>query len=183
MAADIRFAVQNPSSPTWLPPPQDLVQKCKEHGHGPSSFGIPGPGGPNAAFVKYGPCLAMGEARTQNYLACVVKADEVVVVRIPQVYYAFRHGLGHGRIGYIVMEYVGYADCDENDFDAIVRAVERLLRIPNPTAAPGPIGGGIIMHRFFLSHLSSVQYNSVEDLQSHINNASDGHCSSYRLFT
>ena len=55
------------------------------------------------------------------------------------------------------MEYVGCDDCDKMTWTQPF-VHERLLRIPNPTAAPGPIAGGIVIHRFFPYHLSSVQY-------------------------
>jgi len=139
---------------------------------------MPGPGGSNAAFVKYGPMVAMARLALRTIFAAEVNEDENAVVRVPQVYYAFRYD----GVGYILMQYVGDDDCNEDDFSAIVSAVERLLRIPCVTAAPGPIGGGPVTHRFFADQRSSVHYDSIGDLQSHINRVSGHFYSSYRSF-
>jgi len=166
--AAIPLTVQNPNSPVWLPTPQDAVLMCEKNGHGPSTFIIRSPDGSEAAFVKYGPLLDMGEARTQNYIANQVNSDEDIVVLVPRVYYAFRYE----RTGYIIMEYVDGNDCNQNDLDAIALGVNRLRSIPSPTTSPGPVGGGPVTHRFFAGHRSSVWYSSVEDLQEHVNNVS-----------
>ncbi|KAG8812446.1 hypothetical protein FRC17_002032 [Serendipita sp. 399] len=164
--AAIALALENPDSPAWLPTPKEIVIKCKEHGEGPSNFSIYAPDGSDAAFIKYGPMVAMAEARTQKYIADIVNSDEKTVVLVPRVYYAFRSG----RDGYTVMEHVGDEDSTEDDCDTVADAVQRLRSIPSPTTSPGPVGGGILVHRFFSDHLCDVQYNSVKDLQQHINN-------------
>ncbi|KDQ12745.1 hypothetical protein BOTBODRAFT_189012 [Botryobasidium botryosum FD-172 SS1] len=122
----------------------------------------------------YGPSVARGEARTQGYIAAVVNSGKNAVVRVPRIYYAFRYY----RVGYIIMEHVGDDDYNEQDFPAIAIAVERLLsQIPDPTAAPGPVGGGPITHRFFSDH------GLPEDLQSHVNNMSSAFYSPCQSFT
>lgn len=180
MAAAISFAVKNSNLPEWLqlPTPQDVVLKSKEHGHGPSVFNLHSPDayGSEVAFVKYGPTFAMGEARTQGYITNQVNSDEDIIV-VPHIYYAFRHE----GTGYIIMEHVGSNDCNQDDFDAIALAVNRLRSIPSPTASPGPVGGGPITHRFFAGHRSSVQYTSVDDLQEHVDKVSGAFYSSHRL--
>ncbi|KAJ2922600.1 hypothetical protein H1R20_g14501, partial [Candolleomyces eurysporus] len=110
----------------------------------------------------------MGEARTQDFIANIVNSDEDSVVRVPRVYYAFRYK-DHG---YILMQHIEGQDCTEEDTDAVALVVKRLWAItPSPTvSAPGPVGGGPIFHRFFANHCSAVRYNSVAELQEHVNN-------------
>jgi hypothetical protein len=177
--AAISLTVKNSNLPVWLPTPQDVVLMCEQNGHGPSTLIIRSPGGSEAAFVKYGPSLAMGEARTQDYIADHVNSDKDLIVLVPRIYYAFRYE----GIGYITMQYIDGNDCNQNDLDAIALAVNRLRSIPSPTVSPGPVGGGPVTHRFFAGHRSSVQYGSVEDLQEHVNKVSGAFYSSYRLFT
>ncbi|KAG8800094.1 hypothetical protein FRC17_006963 [Serendipita sp. 399] len=165
-SAAIPLAPENPNSPAWLPTPQEVVIKCKEHGPGPSSFSVYAPDGSDVAFIKYGPGLAMAEARTQKYIADIVNSDEKTVVLVPRIYYAFRSG----KNGYIVMEHVGDEDCSGDDCDVVADAVQRLRSIPCPSTSPGPVGGGLLVHRFFSDHVCDVQYNTVKDLQQHINN-------------
>jgi hypothetical protein len=166
--ATISLAVKNLNLPVWLPTPKDVVLKCKENGHGPSVLTILSPDGSEAAFVKYGPLIDMGEARTQNFIANIVNSDKNIIVLVPRIYYAFRYD----GIGYMIMQHVDGSDSNQNDYDAIVLAVNRLRSILSPTESPGPVGGGPVTHRFFADHQSSVQYDSVNDLQAHVNRVS-----------
>ncbi|CUA77050.1 hypothetical protein RSOLAG22IIIB_12511 [Rhizoctonia solani] len=161
----IALAVET-TSPTWLPTPHELILKCKEHGFSPNAFRISSPCGSQHAFIKFGSSVAMGEALTQNYVANIVNADEDAVVLIPRVYLAFQYK----GAGYIAMEYIPGNDCSQDDVDAIAVAVKRLGSVDSPTRSPGPVGGGMITHRFFYDHQSDIQYNSLQDLQEHINN-------------
>jgi hypothetical protein len=164
--ADIPLSVKNSNLPAWLPTPGDVVLKCKNHGYGPSTVIMHSPDRSEAAFVKYGPMVGMGEARTQNYIVNIVNSDKDVVVLVPRVHYAFRHE----GTGYILMQYVDGNDCNQSDYEAIVLAVNRLRSIPSPTTSPGPVGGGPVSHRFFDEHQSSIQYSSAKELQQHVNN-------------
>jgi hypothetical protein len=165
MPESIVPAVWNDSTPKWLPSPIDLVRECRKHGYGPEQLTLHQPSGSDTAFVKWGPMVAMSEARTQEFLAKQVNEDGNGIVRIPVVYFAFRYE----DLGYIVMQYVGDRDCNKGDFPKIALALERLLQIPSPTSVPGPFNGGVITHRFFAESKSSVSYNSVELLEEHIN--------------
>jgi len=165
MPESIVPALWNDSTPKWLPSPIDLAHECTKLDHGPSHRTLHQPAGSDAAFVKWGPMVAMSEARTQEFLAKQVNEDGNGIVRIPVVYFAFRYE----ELGYIVMQYVGDRDCNKGDFPEIALALERLLQIPSPTSVPGPFNGGAIMHRFFAESMSSVPYSSVELLEEHIN--------------
>ncbi|KAF8492014.1 hypothetical protein F5888DRAFT_1578717, partial [Russula emetica] len=134
---------------------------------------IRSPGGSEAAFVKYRPSLAMGEAHTQDYIADHVNSDKDLIVLVPRIYYAFRYE----GIGYITMQYI-----DAATIATRMTSTQSLLlsRSTDPTVSPGPVGGGPVTHRFFAGHRSSVQYGSGEDLQEHVNKASGAFYSSYR---
>ena len=118
----------------------------------------------------------MGEARTPVFVAELVNSDTARVVRVPRVFFAFRHK----GVGYIVMEYVHGRDCSPDDASEIALAVKRPLFISSPTLSPGPVGGGPVTHRLFADHRSSIQYGSVIELQEHINNVSGALHSSRR---
>ncbi|KDR86123.1 hypothetical protein GALMADRAFT_54091, partial [Galerina marginata CBS 339.88] len=124
-------------------------------------------------WVKYGGNIRMGEARTQSYVAQYLddKADSESAVRAPQVYLAFTWG----DWGYIVMEYIDGQICGHSDIARVAAAVQTLIAIPNPssTSAPGPVGGGEIEHPFFVERTSNIWYESVEELEGHINGILD----------
>ncbi|KAK0207369.1 hypothetical protein IW262DRAFT_1443504 [Armillaria fumosa] len=171
--ADIQLAVEDPNSPTWLPAPHAVVTKCRQHGPGPSGFVEyspdfvePSPDCTELAWIKYVPRIAMGEARTQAFIANIVNSDKDCVVRVPHVYFAFRYK----RIGYIIMQHIHGHDCNEDNLNEIARAVKRLLSIKSETRSPGPVRGGPVAHRFFADHQSDIRYNSVSELQEHVNN-------------
>ena len=168
MGDDIRLSLENPDPSRWLPTPQVVVRDCEAHGCGPAHLVIHSPDGLDRVFVKYGPLIAMGEARTQHLVATSVNSDEDPIVLVPRVYYAFRYKWE----GYIVMEYIDGSDCEDGDFEPIARAVRRLWSIPSPTASPGPVGNGPVSHCLFSDDHSDVRYDSVEALQSHINSVS-----------
>lgn len=57
------------------------------------------------------------------------------------------------------------------------RAISEIVIVqPPPDAAPGPIGSGLITHRFFDYHCQSLLvYRSVGALEKHINRVSVHH--------
>ena len=59
--------------------------------------------------------------------------------------------------------------CDESDIPRVAAAVQYLISIPSPSSTPGPVGGGPIEHPFFIDRTSSIWYESVEELQNHVN--------------
>jgi hypothetical protein len=177
--ASIPLALESSNLPLWLLTPHAVVTKCKQHGHGPSGFAEYSPDRTESVWIKYGPCVTMGEARTQDFIAKIVNSSEGYNVRVSNVFYAFRYE----DIGYILMQHIPGQDCSTDDLDQIVLAVKQLLSIDSPTATPGPVGGGPIGHRFFDEHQSNVQYVSVGELQEHINNVSDSFKSSRQVVT
>jgi hypothetical protein len=115
--------------------------------------------------VKYGLSVTMGEALTQDWVGQVFNASPDAAVRIPKVYHAFERA----GFGYIVMEYIGGPACDDSDALQVAAPVECLIRVIGPTTAPGPVGRGLITHRFFVEWKSSVTYNTVQALEKHVN--------------
>ncbi len=63
--------------------------------------------------------------------------------------------------------------CDNSDIALVAAAVQTLIKIPSPSLTPGPVGGGVIEHPFFIDGKSDIWYNTVEELQGHINGVSD----------
>ncbi|KAF8903026.1 hypothetical protein CPB85DRAFT_1320523, partial [Mucidula mucida] len=100
-----------------------------------------------------------------DWVGKVLNAGPDAAVRIPVVYQAFRHK----GCGYIVMEYIDGSECDNRDAQQVAAAMESLISLTGPTTAPGPVGGGPIIHRFFVDWESSVTYNTVKVLEKHVN--------------
>ena len=71
----------------------------------------------------------------------------------------------------VVMDYIDGALCEASDAPRVAAAVQALTTIPAPPeqVQPGPVGGGLINHRFFIDWESSVAYESVGSLQKHFN--------------
>ncbi|KAG5643159.1 hypothetical protein DXG03_001489 [Asterophora parasitica] len=125
-------------------------------------------GGAAYAWVKFGPSIRLAEAQTQNYVAEVLHLDPaaLAVVRVPHVYLFVESG----GWGYIVMEFIRGVECQRTDAPLVATAVQCLISIRSPDAdVPGPVGGGLICHDFFLDRESSVAYPSVALLQDHVN--------------
>ena len=116
-------------------------------------------------WVKFGSNITMGETKTQRFVTQYLEANDNPVVRAPRVYIAFMWG----RYGFIVMEYTDEQICGNDDIALVAAAVQSLIDIPSPTSTPGPVGGGLIEHSFFIDGTSSIRYESVKELQDHIN--------------
>ncbi|KAG8983778.1 hypothetical protein FRB90_005768 [Tulasnella sp. 427] len=118
-------------------------------------------------WVKSGRNVTMGEARTQRFVAQYLQANNNPAVRAPRVYLAFTWG----SFGFIVAEYIDGQMYDNSDTALVATAVQALITIPNPSPnlTPGPVGGGLIEHPFFIEGRSSIEYESVEELHDHIN--------------
>ena len=123
-------------------------------------------------WVKFGRTITMGEARTQSLVAQYLNDTANSAVRAPQVYLAFTWG----EFGFIIMEYIDGQICGNSDAGLVAAAVKSLITIPSPTSVPGPVGGGVIEHPFFVEGTSSISYKSVEELEDHINGVSVPFC-------
>ncbi|RXW16962.1 hypothetical protein EST38_g8894 [Candolleomyces aberdarensis] len=155
-----------------LPSRTEIVAICQQGGYGCS--GIPlrqHPDGPVLAWVKYGPSTSLAEATTQDWVSKTLNANPAQGVRAPRVFDAFLspHPKLPRNIGYIVMEYIDLPDCDENDFKLVARAMNCLIELESPSSAPGPVGGGEAVNAFFPYWDSGLTYNSVRELEEHIN--------------
>ncbi|PIL29040.1 hypothetical protein GSI_09088 [Ganoderma sinense ZZ0214-1] len=163
-------------APEHFPTNDDIVKSCDKAGSNRNGVCIRG-GGKRRYWVKYGrDSLIRGEGRTQASVATMVNANPASAVRVPYVY----RGFSRGNRGYIVMDYVqgatpaqrkspaGYYQ--KKDIQAVAAALQQLISIRMPTGtAPGPVGGGLIGHDFFVDDLSTLPYPSVEILEAQIN--------------
>ncbi|KAF6757672.1 hypothetical protein DFP72DRAFT_1065464 [Ephemerocybe angulata] len=155
-----------------LPSELEIIQKCREAcAANPKAFirGTPliDSTGTPYAWVRFGYSdVYMEDARTQQYVADIVKQDDAAPVRVPAVYSFFKSQLGRG---YIVMELIDGEVCSNADADLVAAAVQYLIAIKAPTDQPGPIGGGPVCHTLFPDVRSSVTYSSVDWLEKHMN--------------
>lgn len=115
--------------------------------------------------VKYGDNSVMCRARTQQFVEQYLKNNSITTVRAPRLYLAFMWG----GYGFIVSEYIDGQLCDDGDIPILAAAVQDLVAIPGPSSTPGPVGGGCIEHPFFYDRPSPIWYESVDELQAHIN--------------
>lgn len=118
-------------------------------------------------FIKFGADIEISEARNQRF--AFEKSKQSKTVCAPEVFWAFTDK-DHG-FTYIVAEYVvseGFASLRDR-----ASALVDLIYIPPPTTAiPGPIGGGFLHHPLFKDGHARKKYNTVADLQKHINHVS-----------
>jgi hypothetical protein len=71
------------------------------------------------------------------------------------------------------MQHIDAPDCDEGDDQLVATAVQTLISVKGPSSAPRPCGGGRVIHTFFVHWTSSITYDMVQELQQHINGASE----------
>lgn len=171
-----------------LPNAKEIIALCHEKGCGYNGFAYPSNG--PIAYIKYGYTVTVGEMQTQRYVYNEFRQMTNASgsgVKVPEIYHAFEcefDGEFDGEYQtYIVMEYVhgktvGACLRDSSGearnwvYDQVAKAIKQLLRVPVPTSSgsrPGPVGGGCIQHYFFRDKVAPKEYNSVGDLQNHIN--------------
>jgi len=165
-----------------LPTKQEIIKFCEEHGSFTNHLKYP-VDGPTLAYVKYGPSVTLGEARTQIF------AFNSGTILVPRVYRAFETRRASGIVfTYIFMEFIDGKTvrdyCLEKHMPAdrgwiihaVANAVRRMMEFRVPQgAAPGPVGGGCIQHPFFKDRVAPEQYSSVEELQAAIKSVSNKH--------
>jgi hypothetical protein len=115
----------------------------------------------------------MAEALTQDWAARDLNANQRPPCGSLGVYNAFSRANPAYPIGYIVMEYIDAPDCDEGDDQLVARAVQTLICIQGPSSAPGPVGGGRVIHNFSTEWTSAITYYTVKKLQEHMNGVSE----------
>lgn len=149
---------------------------------------ITGFGYPHAnpvVYIKYGDHLERGvdaEARTQKWAHDTLKTlpqSQRSGIHIPQIYRVV--SLESWTI--IVMEIVVGTTLEalledvetpedylDRCFERIELALKLFLAFPVPeTASPGPCGGGLIRHPLFRYYQASIEYPTVEMLETHLN--------------
>ncbi|PWY84478.1 hypothetical protein BO94DRAFT_423338, partial [Aspergillus sclerotioniger CBS 115572] len=152
----------SPSAPN-LPSRREIEKLRRENGPNTRHLTVTHNG--KKFFVKYN-SLQVEEVRNQQFFFDQIAKRADSPIRIPEIYEVFetKHD------GYIVMEHI---DIDHFASDKQrSTAITELVTIEPPPHAPlGPIGGGLIRHHFFdfIDAEAPVVYDSVEDLESHIN--------------
>lgn len=161
-----------------LPNAKGIMALCREKGCGCNGFAYPSNG--PIAYIKYGYTVTVGEMQTQRYVYNAFRQmtnGSGSSVKVPEIYHAFECE----DQTYIVMEYVhgktvgawlrdSSGETRDWVYDQVAKAINQLLRVPVPSGSrPGPVGGGCIQHYFFRDKVAPKEYNSVSDLQNHIN--------------
>ena len=162
-----------------LPSTNEIIALCRDKGFKCNGFMYP-PNGKPIAYIKYGYTVTIGEIRTQRY---VYNAFQQMMdasdngVNAAEIYRAFEC---EGQ-AYMVMEYIdgqtvgallqgSSAEKKNWIYDQVAKAVNQLLLVPVPSGSrPGPVGGGCIRHYIFQDQVSPKAYDSVDELQRHIN--------------
>ncbi|KAI0308599.1 hypothetical protein OF83DRAFT_218493, partial [Amylostereum chailletii] len=106
----------------------------------------------SSIWVKFGVQVAMSAAKTQDYVAHYLESHGITTVRAPRLYSAFTYGAE----GFIVTEFIDGQICTDADARLVAAAVQSLIKIPSPstTPGPGPCGGGLMEHPFFIDRMS-----------------------------
>ncbi|KPM43177.1 hypothetical protein AK830_g3308 [Neonectria ditissima] len=162
----------------------NAVPPCDSRRYAITGFAYP-PEKP-VIFVKFGGNFMKGrdaEARTQVWayeaLQKVPPSDRRGI-KIPQVYRIVYSETGT----FILMEYVPgqtflnlmqngkhILDAKEDEYLAMIeRALRIFLSFPVPQdVSPGPYGGGLIRHPLFKEYCSTIEYQTVDLLEKHMN--------------
>ncbi|KAH9160945.1 hypothetical protein EDB89DRAFT_818080 [Lactarius sanguifluus] len=175
MSSKVDVFINDEKKPANIPSYQTIITQCFHLGpHQATATNISGvritldkrsDNEVNNIWVKFGRNITMGEAKTQRFVAQYLEANDNTAVRAPRVYIAFTWG----DFGFIVAEYIDGPICGDSDVALVAAAVQSLIAIPSPSSTPGPVGGGLIEHPFFINRTSSIWYESVQELEDHIN--------------
>ncbi|KAK7425968.1 hypothetical protein QQZ08_007550 [Neonectria magnoliae] len=162
----------------------NALPPCNARGHAISGFAYP-PEKP-VIFIKFRGNLERGrdaEARTQVWAYEALQrlpTSDRQAIKIPKVY----RTVDLVTWTFILMEYVpgktfqDFIDENSEAFDAtedpylgmIERALKLFLSFPVPQdVSPGPYGGGLIRHPLFKGFKSTIEYQTVDQLEKHIN--------------
>jgi len=153
-----------------LPSEETIVARCKEIGFEVTGATLLDASSKVIAWIKYGPNVTVSEALTQDFVAKALAKSPGSNVQVPRVFHAFTWKHPAYTFGTIAMQYIEGADCDSGDVDIVAKAVQTLINIRTSSLTLGHVGGGYIVHSFFLEWIPVADYKSVEDLNAHINN-------------
>ena len=154
------------TSSMQLPEREDLVEACKveyeKKDHQINQLLWPNDGEPQF-FVKFGVGIDRSEAHNQMYFHKMTAGS--TVIRVPEVYWVFyEHTTG---MTYMVMEYIrSHGDVSQIEMG---RAIVELLSVrPPESAAPGPVGGGMLHHELFRHRVANSVFKDNRDLGEYI---------------
>ena len=137
-------------------------------------------------YIKHGPTtftMRDSEARTQQWVFDALEKLPPGVrrgIRVPEIYRVIEYN----GLTWILMELVpgksllqffddweSFQSVADRYFDKIADGLRLLLSLPVPDGTPpGPAGGGIIRHPLFKEHQASLQYDSLDMMERHLNN-------------
>lgn len=119
-------------------------------------------------FVKFGnPKSLLPELATLEYIFEHARShpDIPCTPRIPQVKHHFENQITM----YMVMEYIPLANSPPDLAERTIEALRWLSSVPAPPGHVfGPLGGGLIRHRFFLDSTAPLAFSSIEALERYI---------------
>ncbi len=138
--------------------------------------------GPHICFIKYGPSVTWNNVYAQH-TANTYLSEINPNIRAPLVYFAFTARLGAGLTTAIVMEYIdgetiesaqrnGSAAAEDDVASRVAGALNALARIPIDPGwvSPSAIDGSHIRHVMFDLQKANRLYETVQQLEDHINN-------------
>ncbi|KAI6154768.1 hypothetical protein BKA82DRAFT_997670 [Pisolithus tinctorius] len=155
-----------------LPSEEAIVNHCSQLGF-PSGTALLDSSASVIAWIRCGPDVTLGEARTQDWAAQALRTAGASDILVPRVYHAFTADYRGLSIGYIAMEYIESINCKREDVELIAKAIEALIGLQAPAAATlGHMGGGTksIVHSFFPEWLPNAHYRTDQDFYAHIHN-------------
>lgn len=146
--------------------------------------GCPYPASQPSAYVRFGHPIEWRQAEARNQIFVQdalqrLQPGAEPACHAPEVYRTMKIG----DLFFIIMEFVPgktlaqiMEDSEswklrrEEVTDKIYHAIKLLMSLPVPRdAKPGPVGGGHIRHPLFKDCEASIEYNSVDILERHLN--------------
>lgn len=116
-------------------------------------------------FVKFGnPQRLWPQIATLLYVSKYAES-QADAPRIPKIIHYFQDQM----VMYLVMEYITLTDSPAHLAERKAEVSRWLSNVPIPPGhVIGPLGNGLIRHRFFKDHKAPIRFSSVEALERYI---------------
>lgn len=162
---------------------QRIIDSCEQSGTDTNNVVVPADSTSPAIFVKYGNKKVLEEARTQDYFYNLAQRSDARAPRVPKVLDAFsdHRGRSYFAMEYVPLEtlhdWVEHASSPEERAERLAHASEMVavalkwtFSCPLPGDGKiGPVGGGIIQHKFFCIDEAPMEFFSVDAFQVYVN--------------
>lgn len=144
-----------------LPTKELVVRLCKKKGpyHNHLAYSTED----RTVFIKYNNA-SMDQAHAQLFFYNQIMSKNNSILRIPEIYHAFRTETGQT---YILMEYIQIEDHASNE--QRVQALSELVGVPPPPGIFGSFGDGLIRHPIFQDDTAPAHFASVLELEAFMN--------------